>query len=207
MYWFVYMWVQSSVWLFTMKEYNKTPLIRSPSNFTIRRAMKLDLESYFDVSKLDVWLNELEFWFEVEGHWLDLELNWRKISTLIWRSRNEPCFWGSKNALLDLEMILYFGISFNKNFPYRSFLLTLPYSFLHLMLPRGLISFANHPRHRLEINLITNILSWTIERLWIHHKILMSADPLKRQSKEVIEKYKTDFGRQCFQNRGKTNKI
>ena len=37
-----------------MKEYNKTPLIQSPRNFTIRRAMKLDLELYFDVSKLDV---------------------------------------------------------------------------------------------------------------------------------------------------------
>ena len=34
----------------------------------------------------------------------------------------------------------------------------------------------------------------------------MSADPLKRQSKEVIEKYKTDFGRQCFQNRAKQTK-
>ena len=103
------MWVQSSVWLFTMKECNKTPLIRSPSNFTIRRAMKLDLESYFDVSKLDVWLDVLEFWFEVEGHWPDLKLNWRKISTLIWRSRNEPWFWESKGALLDLEITLYFG--------------------------------------------------------------------------------------------------
>ena len=109
LYWFVYMWVQSSEWLFAMKEYNKTPLIQSPSNFTIRRVMKLDLESYFDVSKLDVWLNVLEFWFEVEGRWLDLKLNWRKISTLIWRSRNEPCFWGSKGALLDLKITLYFG--------------------------------------------------------------------------------------------------
>ena len=109
LYWFVYMWVQSSVWLFTMKEYNKTSLIRSPSNFTIWIAMKLDLESYFDVSKLDVWLDVLEFWFEVEGRWLDLKLNWRKISTLIWRSRNEPWFWGSKDALLDLEMTLHFG--------------------------------------------------------------------------------------------------
>ena len=42
------------------------------------------------------------------------------------------------------------------------------------MLPRGLISFADRPRHQLEINLITNILLWTIGRLWIHHKILMS---------------------------------
>ena len=109
LYWFVYMWVQSSIWLSTMKEYNKTHLIRSLSNFTIRRAMKLDFESYFDVSKLDVWLDVLEFWFEVEDHWLDLELNWRKISTLIWRSRNESWFWGSKDALLDLEMTLYFG--------------------------------------------------------------------------------------------------
>ena len=68
------------------------------------------------------------------------------------------------------------NISFNKNFPYRYFLLTLPYGFLHLMLPRGLISFANRPRHQLEINLITNILPWTIGRLWIHHKILMSTN-------------------------------
>ena len=39
-------------------------------------------------------------------------------------------------------------------------------------------------------------------RLWVH-----SIDPLKRQPKEVIEKYKTDFGRQCLWNRSKTNKI
>ena len=50
----------------------------------------------------------------------------------------------------------------------------LPCGFLHWMLLLGLISFANHPRHQLEINLITNILSWTIGQLWIHHKILMS---------------------------------
>ena len=30
------------------------------------------------------------------------------------------------------------------------------------MLPRDLISFADRPRHQLEINLITNILSWLI---------------------------------------------
>ena len=52
----------------------------------------------------------------------------------------------------------------------------LPYGFLHLMLPRGLISFADRPRHQLEINLIANILSWTIGQLWIHHKILMSTN-------------------------------
>ena len=125
LYWFLYMWVQSSVWLFTVKEYNKTPLIQSPSNFTIWRATKLDLESYFDVSKLDVWLDVLEFWFEVEGHWLDLELNWMKISTLIWRSRNEPWFWGNNGAFLDLEMTLYFGrVSvgfFSLNFPFFSY--------------------------------------------------------------------------------------
>ena len=103
------MWVQSSVWLFTIKEYNKTPLIWSPRNFMIQRAMKLDLESYFDVSELDVWLDVFEFWFVVESRWLDLELNWRKLLALIWRSRNEPWFWGSKGAFLDLEMTLYFG--------------------------------------------------------------------------------------------------
>ena len=103
------MWVQSSVWLFTMKEYNKTLLIWSPRNFMIWRVMKLDLELYFDVSKLDVWLDVFEFWFGVEGRWLDLELNWRKIPTLIRRIRNEPWFWESKGALLDLEMTLYFG--------------------------------------------------------------------------------------------------
>ena len=70
--------------------------------------MKLDLESYFDVSKLDVWLDVSEFWFEVECRWFDLDLNWRKTPTLIWRSRNEVDFWGSKGALLDLEMTLYF---------------------------------------------------------------------------------------------------
>ena len=51
------MWVQSSVWLFTMKEYKKTHLIRSPWNFTIWRAIKFDLELCLDVSKLDVWLD------------------------------------------------------------------------------------------------------------------------------------------------------
>ena len=75
-----------------MKEYNKIPLIRSPKKFTIRRAMKLDLELYFDISKLDVWLDVFEFWFKVEGHWLDLDLNWRKIPTLIWKSGNELDF-------------------------------------------------------------------------------------------------------------------
>ena len=118
MYCFVYMWVQSSVWIFTMKEYNKTPLIRSPSNFKIRMAMKLDLESYFDVSKLDMWLDVFKFWFEVECRWFDLDL--RKIPTLIWRSRNELNFWGSKGALLDLEMTLYFDrmliVFFSLNF-------------------------------------------------------------------------------------------
>ena len=59
------MWVQSSVCLFIMNEYNKTPLIRSPRNFMIWRAMKLDLESYFDFSKLDVWLDVLSFDFEL----------------------------------------------------------------------------------------------------------------------------------------------
>ena len=71
--------------------------------------MKLDLESYYDVSELDVWLDVFEFWFGVEGRWLDLELNWRKLLALIWRSRNKPWFWWSKGALLDLEMTLYFG--------------------------------------------------------------------------------------------------
>ena len=52
----------------------------------------------------------------------------------------------------------------------------LPYDSLHLMLSRGLISFADRPRHQLEINLITNILPWTIGRLWIHHKILTSTN-------------------------------
>ena len=103
------MWVQSSVWLFTIKEYNKTPLIQSPRNFMIQRATKLDLELYFDVSELDVWLDIFDFWFVVEGRWFDLELNWRKLLALIWRSRNKPWFWGSKGALLDLEMTLYFG--------------------------------------------------------------------------------------------------
>ena len=72
---------------------------------------------------------------------------------------------------------LNFGLAFNKNIPYDSFLLTLSYGFLHLMLPCGLISLADHPHHQLEINLITNIWSWTIGWLWIHHKILMSTMP------------------------------
>ena len=54
--------------------------------------MKLDIELYFDVSMLDVWLDVFEFWFEVEGRGFDLELNWRKIPILIWRSKNEPWF-------------------------------------------------------------------------------------------------------------------
>ena len=43
-----------------------------------------------------------------EGRWFDLDLNWRKIPTLILKSRNELGFLGSKDALLDLEMTLYF---------------------------------------------------------------------------------------------------
>ena len=52
----------------------------------------------------------------------------------------------------------------------------LPYGSPHLMLPRDLISFTDRSRHQLEINLITNILPWTIGRLWIHHKILTSTN-------------------------------
>ena len=165
------------------------------------------------------WISSRTYLIWCKGRWLDLDLNWRKIHTLIWKCRNELDFWGSKCALLDLEMTLYFGrvsvgffylsfchlliwevsiyrqlnsiqfgifsqhllrinyefgLSFNKNFPYRSFLLTLPYGFLHFTLPRGLISFADRPYHQLEINLITNILSWSIRQMWMHHKILMS---------------------------------
>jgi len=73
---------------------------------------------------------------------------------------------------------LNFGLAFSKNIPYDSFLLTLSCGFLHLMLPRGMISLADHPHHQLEINLITNIWSWSIGWLWIHHKILMSTNAL-----------------------------
>jgi len=39
----------------------------------------------------------------------------------------------------------------------------------------GLISFADCAllmHYQLKINLITSIWSWSIERWWIHHKIL-----------------------------------
>ena len=50
-----------------MNEYNKTPLIQSPRNFTIRKAMKLDLESCLDVSKLDVCLDVFDLKLRAVG--------------------------------------------------------------------------------------------------------------------------------------------
>ena len=84
--------------------------------------------------------------------------------------------WNFLSIFIESWIIYEFNLVFHliKTFHIGVFLLTLPYDFLHLMLLRGLISFADHPHHQLEINLIANILSWIIGRLWIHHKILMS---------------------------------
>ena len=84
------MWVQPSVWLFTMKEYNKTP-IQSTRNFTIQRAMKLDLESCLDVSKLDVWLDVFDLKLRAVGLILN-KIEGKSLTTLIWRSRNKLDF-------------------------------------------------------------------------------------------------------------------
>ena len=84
--------------------------------------------------------------------------------------------------------------------PCESFLLTLQRGFLYLVLSCGLdmchflyewwwlkdltcglILFVDFPsliHQQLEINLITNIWSWSIRRLWMHHKILKSTIPL-----------------------------
>ena len=89
------MWVRSFVWLFTMKEYNKTPLIQSPRNFMIRRAMKLDLESCLDASKLDVWLDVFDLKFRAIGL-ISNKIEGKSLTTLIWRSRNKLDFEGAK---------------------------------------------------------------------------------------------------------------
>ena len=155
------------------------------------------------------WMSNWTYLTWCEGLWLDLKLNWRKIPTLIWKSRNELDFLGSKGALLDLEMTLYFGsinrvflskflssffffffiwetsiyrqlnsiwfgifsqhllrVNYEFNFVFhliRAFHMSfffqvpmLPHDFLHLMLSRSLISFADHPCHQLGINLIMN---------------------------------------------------
>ena len=65
-----------------MKEYNKTPLIRSPRNFTIRRAMKLDLESCLDVYKLDVWLDAFDLKLRVVGL-ISNKIEGKSLATLI----------------------------------------------------------------------------------------------------------------------------
>ena len=49
--------VQSFVWLFKMKWYNEFLLFDFQETLRSKGAMKLDLESCLDVSKLDVWLN------------------------------------------------------------------------------------------------------------------------------------------------------
>ena len=47
------MWVQSFVWIFTLKEYNKFLWFDFQDTLQSEKAMKLDLESSFDVSKLN----------------------------------------------------------------------------------------------------------------------------------------------------------
>ena len=54
------------------------------------------------------WMTSWMYLIWCNGCWLDLDLNWRKIPTLIWRSRNVLDFWGSKGAFFDLEITLYF---------------------------------------------------------------------------------------------------
>ena len=99
------MWVQSSMWLFTMKEYNKLlwfdlqETLQSEGLWSLILNCSLMSPSWMTSWMYLIWCN---------GCWLDLDLNWRKISTLIWRRRNELDFWGSNDALLDLEMSLYF---------------------------------------------------------------------------------------------------
>ena len=72
--------------------------------------MKLDLESCFDVSKLDVWLNVFDL--RSRGYWLDLELNQMEVEgkSLLWfeEVRMNLDFEGARVLLLDLEVTLYF---------------------------------------------------------------------------------------------------
>ena len=99
------MWVQSSMWLFTMKEYNKLLWFDLQETLQSEGLWSLILNcSLMSLSWMTSWM----YLIWCNGCWLDLDLNWRKISTLIWRSRNELDFWGSNDALLDLEMSLYF---------------------------------------------------------------------------------------------------
>ena len=72
--------------------------------------MKLDLESCFDVSKLDVWLNVFDL--RLRGYWLDLELNQMEVEgkSLRWfeEVRMNLDFEGARLLLLDSEATLYF---------------------------------------------------------------------------------------------------
>jgi len=72
--------------------------------------MKLDLESSFDVSKLEVWLDVFDL--RSRGYWLDLELNQMEVEgkSLLWfkKVRMNLDFEGERVLLLDLEVTLYF---------------------------------------------------------------------------------------------------
>ena len=95
-----------------MKEYNKLLWFDLQETLWSEGLWSLILNRAFMPPS---WMSNWTYLIWCEGLWLDLKLNWRKIPTLIWKSRNELDFWGSKGALLDLEMTLYFG-SINRVF-------------------------------------------------------------------------------------------
>ena len=61
------MWVQSSVWLFIMEEYNELLWFDFQEALQFKGAMNLDLESCLDVSKLDVRLDVFDLKSRVVG--------------------------------------------------------------------------------------------------------------------------------------------
>jgi len=65
-----------------MKEYNKTPLIQFPRNFSIQRVLKLDLESCLDVSMLDVCLDVFDLKLRAIGLILN-KIEGKSLATLI----------------------------------------------------------------------------------------------------------------------------
>ena len=89
-----------------MKEYNKLLWFDLQETLWSEGLWSLILNRAFMPPS---WMSNWTYLIWCEGLWLDLKLNWRKIPTLIRRIRNEPWFWESKGALLDLEMTLYFG--------------------------------------------------------------------------------------------------
>ena len=134
-------------------------MIWSPINFTIWRLWSLILNCA---------LMALSWMYLIwcEGRWLDLNLNWKKIPILIWKSRNELDFWGSKGALLDLEMTLYFDRVSVEFFSLSFCLLFLIWeAFIYKQL--NSIWFEIFSQHLLRVNYEFNLIFHLIRTFYI----------------------------------------